>query len=483
VVNHPERSVSLRWRVAVGFGLGSLLLSTLVAVATWHLAAGYMVNQRESSALRQAQVNVRLVNSVLGSGSGGLDELLTGMSTGSYSTVLVARPESWLASGRPVDPAALPPALLAMAREGTPSQQRLVVEGAPVLAVAFPTEVPDTFYIELFPLVALDDTLRFLSGLLVAGTLASGVLGMGLGWWMSGRALRPLAALTTAAARMAGGDLAARVPAQGDPDLARLAGSFNVTAEALQARVLRDARFAGDVSHELRSPLTTMANAVELLQRRRSEMSDTAQRALDLLAAEVHRFERTVVDLLEISRADQDADRDGWEEVDLPDLVRNVIAVRPGPPPAVEVAAPADDTGRELHVPGDRRRLDRVVSNLLDNAQQHGGGAVRVGVHRSDDRVRLEVDDRGPGVPAALRERVFDRFARGEQAGRRADGTGSGLGLALVHQHVTRHGGQVRIEDRPGGGARFVVELPAVPAHGPSGRRGSHRAEVGAPNR
>ena len=86
-----------------------------------------------------------------------------------------------------------------------------------------------------------------------------------------------------------------------------------------------------------------------------------------------------MVDLLEISRADQDADRDGWEEVDLPDQVRNVIAVRPGPSPAVEVQA-ADDTGQTLHVPGDRRRLDRVVSNLLDNAEQHGGGAVRASV-------------------------------------------------------------------------------------------------------
>jgi signal transduction histidine kinase len=194
-----------------------------------------------------------------------------------------------------------------------------------------------------------------------------------------------------------------------------------------------------------------MANAVELLRRRRGELSGTARQAVDLLSSEVNGFQRTVVDLLEISRDDQQV----VEIVDVADLVRHVLAVRPGPAPDLEAEA-------GLLVPADRRRLDRVIANLLDNADDHANGPVRVAVRRRDGRVRVEVDDRGPGVPGDLRERVFDRFARGVRAGRRGDGTGSGLGLALVARHVRRHGGDVWVEDRPGGGARFVVELPAT---------------------
>lgn len=162
-----------------------------------------------------------------------------------------------------------------------------------------------------------------------------------------------------------------------------------------------------------------------------------------------------VVDLLEITRADQGADDPVGDVVDMADLVRNVAAASPVMPP-IEVDRPAP------FVLGDRRRLDRVVANLLDNAERHGGGCVRVGVLRRDGRVRLEVDDAGPGVPDELRGRVFERFARGDAAGRRGEDSGSGLGLALVAQHVARHGGTVWVQERPGSGARFVVELPEV---------------------
>jgi two-component system sensor histidine kinase MtrB len=142
------------------------------------------------------------------------------------------------------------------------------------------------------------------------------------------------------------------------------------------------------------------------------------------------------------------------ETLDLGELVRHVVATRAGPPPEL------DGDGGPAMVVGDRRRLDRVVVNLLDNADRYAGGAVRVAVRRDRGRVRLEVDDRGPGVPEPLREQVFERFARGTRGGQRGGDSGSGLGLALVAQHVVRHGGSVWVEDRPGGGARFVVELP-----------------------
>ncbi|MBW4720493.1 HAMP domain-containing sensor histidine kinase [Saccharothrix obliqua] len=450
----PLRKPSLRWRVALVLGLGSLLVTSVLAIAVWNLTSGYLLRQREQSAVRQAQVNARLVDRSLATGSTGLGELLTGLATGPDATVLLFRPGQVLTSGRQVTATALPRALLDYGRGGVPAAQRLVVDGVPVLAVALPIDSADAAYVELAPLAQLDRTFRFLSGVLVAGTVVSGLVGVALGSWASRRALRPLTELTNAASRIAGGDLRSRLPAQTDPDLTPLATTFNATADALEQRVLRDARFAGDVSHELRSPLTTMVNAAAVLKRRRAEIPGTAGKALDLLTSEVDRVARMVVDLLEISRADQRVDDTALEPIDLASLVRNVVAARPGHAVPVVADEPAPQ------VLGDRRRLDRVVSNLLDNAERHAGGAVLVTVRGVDGRARLEVDDAGPGVPVEQRERIFERFNRGGRAGSRGGDFGSGLGLALVAQHVQVHGGAVRAEDRPGGGARFVVEIP-----------------------
>jgi two-component system, OmpR family, sensor histidine kinase MtrB len=445
--------LTLRWRVATAFGLGSLLLTGILAAATWNLASDYMLRQRELSTVRQTEVNARLVANSLLTGAEGLDELLAGLSSESPSTVLLQRSGRWITSGRRIDPAILPESLLEQAAGGVLARQRLVVERIPVMAVALGTGTGSDVFVELFPLVELERTLRFLGIVLVAGAASSGLLGFALGAWASQRALRPLTDMTAAAARVASGDLQTRLPDYGDRDLAALASAFNDTTEALEARVLRDVRFAGNVSHELRSPLTTMANAAAVLKRRRGELTGTAGQALDLLLSEVARFQRMVVDLLEISRDDQQANEPAGEIVDLGDLVRNVLAARSRVPASIDVEEPPP------LIKGDRRRLDRIVANLLDNADRYAGGAVRVAVLRVPAGARLEVDDAGPGVPDETRERVFERFARGDQAGQRGQGGGSGLGLALVAQHVRHLGGSVWVEDRPGGGARFVVEL------------------------
>ncbi|MDN5748763.1 MAG: HAMP domain-containing histidine kinase, partial [Pseudonocardia sp.] len=408
-MRRPVR-LSLRWRVASALGLGVLLLTGLFAVVTWNLASSYMLRQREALAVQQAEVNVRLVDTALQAGSAGLDDLLQGLSTETETTVLLERPDGWITSGRQIGPDALPEPLLALATAGVPARQRLGVAGVPVLAVTLPVAAPGTAYVELFPLSQLDRTFRFLGSVLAAGVVGGGLFGVALGAWASRRALRPLTELTRTASRVAGGDLRARLPDQDDPDLAPLAATFNRTAAALERRIVRDARFASDVSHELRSPLTTMANAAAVLDRRRAEVPGVAGRALELLRGEIGRFQRMVIDLIEISRDDQQGavdDRGALDEpgeiVDLADLVGNVVAARPLPRPTLE----ADDPGPVVQ--GDRRRLDRAVANLLDNAERYGGGAVRVAVLRRGGpgragRVRLEVDDEGPGVPPEFRE-------------------------------------------------------------------------------
>jgi two-component system, OmpR family, sensor histidine kinase MtrB len=454
-VNGVLGRLPLLARVMIAFGLVSLVLTGTLALFTWQLSTGYMLSQRERGAIRQAVVNAQLVEDELRRGSSGLTDLLTGLGAEVESAVLLVDGGEWITSGNLVDPNRLPNRLRLMAENGQAAHQRIVLDGVPVLAVGLPLPEVSAAYVEVFPLRELDRTFHFLSSMLAAGTAISTVVGALLGRWAATRALRPLTELTSAAARAAAGDLDTRLPTTGPPDLAPLASAFNDTAERLQQRVARDIRFAGDVSHELRSPLTTMINAMSILQRRRGELPPSAGKAVDLLGADLRRLRRMVDDLLEISKADHH-DQLVLEPVDLVELVERASAEVLGDrPPVVRASGP-------VRVLADRRGLERVIVNLVGNAEQHGGGLLQVSVERVDGQVRIEVDDAGPGVAVADRERVFERFARGTPAARDAADAGVGLGLALVREHVRRHRGAAWVQDRPGGGARFVVELPVT---------------------
>jgi signal transduction histidine kinase len=265
-----------------------------------------------------------------------------------------------------------------------------------------------------------------------------------------------------AAVAIAGGRLDTRLETFDEADLATLASSFNRMADRLQERIEREARFTSDVSHELRSPLTTLSTAIGVLEARRDDLPPRSRQALDLLAAELSRFQRMVADLLEISRFDAGSAELSLDEVRVDELVQH--AVEAGGNGVFPVELAPDVAGLQVSV--DKRRIERVVANLVENATVYAGGVTRLAVEASRDRVRLIVEDAGPGIPAEGRERVFERFFRGSAAGRRGAGDGSGLGLALVAEHVRLHGGRVWVDDRPGGGSRFVVELPIRPEAG-----------------
>jgi signal transduction histidine kinase len=279
-----------------------------------------------------------------------------------------------------------------------------------------------------------------------------------LGAWSSRRALRPLSGVSTAAMALAAGRLDTRLEASEDPDLRPISSSFNDMAQTLQDRIERDARFASDVSHELRSPLMTLAAAIEVMNNQRDDLPDRARVALDLMVGDIDRFQQLVEDLLEISRFDAGVARLELEEVHLAELVMQ--AVSHSTERDVPVELDAELAG--VVVQADKRRIVRVIANLLDNAAKYGGGATSVALRRVEDGVQIAVEDRGPGVLEDDRGIIFDRFSRGAIAGRRGSSDGVGLGLALVAEHVNLHGGQVWVEGRADDeeGARFVVQLP-----------------------
>ena len=455
----PKRRAGIRARLTAAFGIGALLLSVSLSLLTYELVRNYLLDQRRSSGVREAYANARLVDSTLQDGVGSVSTVLTSLATGPGTVSVVRQSGNWYSTSLAVGSQSLPVDLRRQADVSNAATQRFRLIGVPQLAVEVPLPAHDAAYFEVFSLDELDATLRALLAFLGVGSASMSVAGLAVGRWASTRVLAPLQEVTAIATEIAGGNFEARVDVGTDRDLSTLATSFNRMVDALKTRVERDARFASDVSHELRSPLTTLSASLAILQARRAELSPPGTQALDLLAGDLQRFQRLVEDLLEISRFDAGAVRANLEGVRIADLLRHALHR-------------AGVDGRVLHVEAnsgeivaraDKRRLERVLVNLIDNAKTHGCGMSGVGVEHVDGHVRITVDDQGPGVAAELRQRVFERFFRGPAAGLTAGG-GVGLGLSLVAEQLHLQEGRIWIEDRPGGGARFVVELPAVPS-------------------
>jgi signal transduction histidine kinase len=452
------RRFGLRARITLAFAFGALLVSALLAVITFALTRANLIRQRESAVLTQVYNNARLVRDGLPRDPDTVLDLLSSLQTPTGSNPVLLYEGSWFPLSAQFGEAELPGELRSAVADGAPARMRYDLGERPALAVGIPIPAAGAAYFEIVELSDVEDTLQTLGLSLVGTSALTTILGASFGWWASRRALRPLADVSEAAEAIAGGRLDTRVPADSDPDLGTLAGSFNDMAAALQARIERDARFASDVSHELRSPLMTLSAAVEVLETRRDELPDRARAALDLLVAEVARFQQLVEDLLEISRFDAGAARLELDDVRLAEFV--LQAVGASPTPDVAVVVDADLAG--VVVRADKRRLARVLANLLDNAAKYGAGATAVTLRKVDDGVQLAVEDEGPGVAEDDQALIFDRFSRGGTAGSRGSGEGVGLGLALVSEHVRLHGGRVWVERRDDGetGARFVVEIP-----------------------
>lgn len=449
----------LRGRVSAFFAVGALGVSLVLAVTTYTIASSYLLDQRYVTVQRQAVFNARAVRGALATTHPAVGELLEQLdaSGGESSSPLAYVDGRWYDAQLPRGHDDLPAALVDAVRRGEPVRQRFRTPEGLAVAVALPLEEFDATYLEVFSLRELDQTLSTLAVTFTGTATMTTALGLLLGLWASRRALRPLQTVNAAAAAIADGDLDTRLEVSRDQDLIPLAEAFNRTATRLQRRVERDARFAGNVSHELRSPLTTMVNAVGVLSDRADRLDPESRMVLTMLEEDVHRLAQMVEDLLDISRLESGVATVRREPVPVGSLVREV-ADRCAQRPVTTVEDSAEETVSWV----DRRRLERVVENLVRNAETHGRGVSRVLVSSDGATVTVAVEDHGPGVSAGEQEQIFERFARGSAHGAGSPG-GVGLGLSLVAEHVRLHGGEVRVEDRDEGGARFVVELPVEP--------------------
>ena len=439
-----------------GFAVGALLLSASMAFASYQATRRYLVEGRERASVRAVSFDARILREGVLTDQVDAAELLRSLDTGGNRRAMLYRDGGWF--GRAADDGsteAVPESLQRLVQQGQAGKQLVRVNGVPALVVGVPlTDTAALYEVDLFR--ELDQTLRTLSWVLTVVAALTAGAGAGLGWYAARYVARPLRQVAGAAQEIADGDLSTRLDPAVEPDLVQLTTSFNDMVDRLAKRLEQDRRFAADVSHELRSPLQTLAASASVLARRREHLDQRSGLAVGLIVEEVDRFVSLVDDLLELAKSDQPAQR---AEVDVVAVARRACQVRKLAPDLVSAVG---DTPHVWLVDG--RRIEQIIGNLLDNAARYGGGATAVRVGASGDRWFIEVDDEGPGVSPEDKVMIFDRFVRGRAAGARTDDDGAGLGLALVAQHAAAHGGRAVALDRPGGGARFRVELRREPS-------------------
>jgi two-component system sensor histidine kinase MtrB len=355
--------------------------------------------------------------------------------------------------------ATLPATLASAVARGDLGYAWTPVAGRPALVVAGRQGTGPAFFF-VFRTGAVEAALDQLRLGLLAGGAVAIVLALGLAGLLARRILVPVRSGSTAAARIAAGDLGARVPAEGSDELASWAAQFNRMAEALQSTIERleaaqqqNRRFVADVSHELRTPLTALVAEASIIEAGLDALGPDARRAAELLVADVRRLRGLVEDLMEVSRFDAEAEEAALEPVDLGRTVAAIVAARL---PEAAVSLPSEP----IVVSAELRRLDRIIGNLLDNARTHAPEApVEVRVMREGDVATVTVADRGPGVDPQALPHLFERFFKADAS--RRGGT-SGLGLAIAAEHAALLGGRLVATNREGGGLEVLLTLPVT---------------------
>jgi two-component system sensor histidine kinase MtrB len=334
---------------------------------------------------------------------------------------------------------------------------RVTVHGERYLVVGRTT---DNRAIELYFFFSLGDVLasvdQFRNALLL-GWLATVAVAAIAGHEVARRTLRPVRDAALASRRLA----ERLLPEHGEPQSTDEFGvwveSFNEVATALEAKITelsesaeRERRFTSDVAHELRTPLTAMTSSATMIEERVDELPEHAREPARLLVRDVYRLRDLVLELLELARLDAGNEPVHLERISLAAALESVVR------PWRERAAVDVVLEPELTILADRARFKRVLTNLLDNAVEHGGGDILVRASFVRDRVEIEVRDQGPGIAPDALEHVFDRFYKADHG---RSGRGSGLGLAIARAHAQAQGGTLEAANADGGGACFTLSL------------------------
>ena len=453
----------MRLRLVLIFSLGTLALSSLLGSLTFLGVRSVLITQQERTDLQQSYVNAALVRNTLYAAPLTLANEVASIEQSANSTLLLKIAGQWQVDNPQVSALDISLAARRAADQGHVSTETRDVGGDLDYVVGIPVPAVQTQVFEVWQLNGLEGNLRSLALIIAGAALFTTVLGASLGIWVSRRAVRPLVVVSDTAASIAAGDMTTRLPTtHAGSEVEQLTESFNAMVDQLTTRMERDARFASDVSHELRSPLTTLAMSASILEAHRGDLDPVAQQSLDLLSAEIQLFQGLVEDLIELSRADVGAHDLVLEVLPVLELTRQAVRSVVSRLDIVAPQVEAEESVDRRQVLVDRRRYERVLANLLDNAQRYAGGATAVRLWADDHDVHVAVDDAGPGVGPGEHEAIFERFYRGRAAHDRTSVRGTGLGLALVREHLQLLRGDIRVTESPDGGARLEFTLPVV---------------------
>lgn len=320
-------------------------------------------------------------------------------------------------------------------------------------------------------------SLQMLQQYSVVALVVMFVLSLGIGWWVAGRALRPVGAITRTTQEITATDLSRRIDASGPPDeLHRLADTIDGMLDRLDRAFRAERRFVEDVSHELRNPVAVVQSNVEAVLADDDAAPSERRASAAVVLQSTQRMSRLLEDLLATARTRSDAFTD--RDVDVAELASATAAEYR------TLAARRALTVRERISGGpvvfaDPDALNRALGNLLSNAVRLAppGSTITIGVGSIHGWAWVAVQDEGPGIAEAARSRVFDRFWR--EANDEAPRSGSGLGLAIARQIVESHEGRLRLESRGQDGSTFVIWLPERAVDGAPAR--SSKPPVGDP--
>lgn len=442
-------TLTLRAKTTAIGALVALVLAVVASVSTYLLARQYMLQQRNEVAVTQVLAASRLASSAAASGADGLTILSTGAQVLPGSRAVLYSNGEWLVSGIGLSQDDLPPSLLQRLAEGSPARQRSVLRDEPIAVVGFPlSQQPGTWFIGVLSMQELARTLGVLRGALVVGVLLAILGGAGVGWLLSRRVMEPLHVIGDTAHAISQGDLQRRITEPHEPDLARIALAFNEMTDSLQTRIDRETRFSATVSHELKSPLTVIKGAAELIAAKRNELPSRAQLGSDLLTSQIEEFEKILNDLIEMSRYQSGHVQPHLETLSAAQTVQTMADRHDIDLRLVEVV--------DAEIIVDVRRLEQIFVNLKRNANLYANGIEAIRGERNGIWYELHFDDAGIGVAPSERERIFEPFVRGKH---HSAVPGSGLGLAITREHARSMGGDLHVSNSPEGGARFSLTL------------------------
>jgi signal transduction histidine kinase len=449
----------------VAFILVAAIASGALAGASFLVVRQVRLQDSLERGLERARTNSLLAGLSLNPGSDHdeINSLLATYRRGGLEGIVIDDGQIFATSPQLRDVSIVPTKLRENLQEGESTYERTNVKGTPYVIVGQVVQETDLELYFAFREAGVQRLISELGKVLFVGWLvlvaASGVVGV----LLSRRMLAPVSRASAAARSLAEGLLETRLPVETQDEFGTLAMSFNEMAQALEEKINelslsreRERRFTANVAHELRTPIGALVSEASLVRDQLDDIPPDARRPVELLVEDVRRLRRLVEELMEISLFDSGRQMVEMEQVDMPALIESLIARR-GWTDAVKIEA------EPVTIDSDRRRIERIVGNLVDNAIKYGREDVMVCVRQLDGTVAIDVTDRGPGIPSHHLPHLFERFFKADPA--RA-GTGTGLGLSIVHENVRLLGGSVQVRSRIGEGSSFTVTLPlTLPAN------------------